>query len=343
MAGMLYYPFANAPQPVIQQAALYWDSLSTVVAPGWEYRLSPGMRQLQKMQFYRPIEPYKSDERIALKEVVDELRYALAEVPTEELIVPDEPPATYAQTLDVHKLDQDVVGELLSRRLALPHPQTPIRLVGSPALIRLVIGVTVGHLAARANTRHGWAGPLGLHPHTDSAAAHRLNTDPIAGHEVTAGWQIDIGPLLPVPREDVSILDLLAFRQRYDDERVRMMHAIDDLLLGLRHAHPKDAFARVGYEFSEATKDLRGAAKTAKIDLVVKRGLAVTVALAAGVAADVLDLESGLSTVALAVIGGLAVNVATVQLRHEHTGTVAHPQVYRYLHRVQKTIDSSGV
>jgi hypothetical protein len=30
MPGMLYYPFADAPQPVIQQAVLYWDSLSTV-------------------------------------------------------------------------------------------------------------------------------------------------------------------------------------------------------------------------------------------------------------------------------------------------------------------------
>ncbi|WP_146603875.1 hypothetical protein [Micromonospora deserti] len=69
----------------------------------------------------------------------------------------------------------------------------------------------------------------------------------------------------------------------------------------------------------------------------------MTVAIAAGLAADGLGLESGLSTVTLAVIGGLAVNVATNQTRYEHTGTVSDPAVYKYLHRVQQAIVSPAV
>jgi hypothetical protein len=118
---------------------------------------------------------------------------------------------------------------------------------------------------------------------------------------------------------------LLRFRARYDDERRRMMLAIDELLHQLRHLgrHPLDAGRLVERELTEAVADLQSAARGTRI-VWVTRTVAVPVAVAAG------TLAAGLPSYAvpLAVLGGLAVNIATVQSR-----APAGTKPYRYLHR----------
>jgi hypothetical protein len=46
-------------------------------------------------------------------------------------------------------------------------------------------------------------------------SAHRLGVDPIPRQENVACWKVDIGELFPVPQGDISITDLVAFRERY--------------------------------------------------------------------------------------------------------------------------------
>ncbi|WP_157739984.1 DUF6236 family protein [Micromonospora narathiwatensis] len=223
---------------------------------------------------------------------------------------------------------------LLRRELVYQHPDSPNRLVGSPALMHLVVSIIADQIAANRNARFGGQGPLGLHPHTDVPSAHRMGADPIPGRENVAGWKVDIGALFPVPQGDISIGDLVAFRERYTDERVRLMVTVQDLLHSLRNLHPNDAFLRVKHEIEEAVRDLQGAARARKLTLV-KQSVAVTVATTAVAVAAGLP-ETALPASALTVLGNIAVNVATNQTRYDRSGSVGSPSAYRYLHRVQK-------
>ncbi|MFG2067744.1 DUF6236 family protein [Micromonospora tulbaghiae] len=334
MPGMLYYPFADAPGPVINQAVLYWDSLSTVVAPGWRQRMRPAMRELLATDLYRPIEPYDAYEPVPLAVIEPELDFALAQIPLDDLIPPHNAPDEHARTLHVDKLHPSVVRSLLRRELVYRHPGSPSRLVGSTALMHLVVSIVADQIAANRNARFGGQGPLGLHPHTDVPSAHRLGADPIPGRETVAGWKVDIGALFPVPQGDISIGDLVAFREKYADERVRLMVTVQDLLHSLRDLHPDDVFLRVKHEIEEAVCDLHRAARARKLTLV-KQSVAVTVATATAAVAVGLP-EAALPASVLTVLGGIAVNVATNQTRYDHSCSAGNPSAYRYLHRVQK-------
>jgi hypothetical protein len=333
---MLYYPFANASTPVIQQAALYWDGLRTVVAPGWKYRLSDHMRQIEAVGLFTPIEPHDSYQPVPLPRIASELNSALRQVPLDDLIPPANAPDGHAGTLHVEKLHDSVVQELLRRQLVYQHPASPTRLVGSPALQHIVISIVAGYIANELNSKAGYAGPLGLHPHTDVNIAYRLSIDPLPGQRVADCWNIEIGPLLPVPSGEVMISDLVQFRERYNDERRRMMTAIEDLLrqLGREGRHPQDVFHRVEHELNEAAVDLRAAARAAKVTWVI-RPLAVAVAVVTtSLAGAVLPEVSA----PLGVVSGMAINIATNQMRKATGRNVRNPAAYMYLHRANKVI-----
>ncbi len=334
MAGMLYYPFADAPGPVISQAVLYWDSLSTVVAPGWRRRMSPVMGELIANDLYSPIEPYDAYEPVPLNDIGPQLDFALAEVPLDDLIPPRNAPDGHAQTLHVDKLHTSVVQALLRRELVYRHPASPRRLVGSPALMHVVVSIIADQIAADRNARFGGQGPRALHPYTDVPSAHRIGAEPIPGQRSIASWKVDIGALFPVPHGDVMIGDLVAFRERYADERVRLMVTVQDLLHNLRDLHPDDAFLRVKHEIEEAVRDLQQAARAQKLQLF-KQSVAVTVATTAVAVAAGLP-ETALPASVLTVLGNIAVNVATNQTRYDYGGSAGNPAAYRYLYRVQK-------
>ncbi|MDW3850747.1 hypothetical protein NMK34_29465 [Micromonospora sp. BRA006-A] len=333
---MLYYPFANAPVPVLQQAILYWDDLATVVAPGWEARLTDRMKAVQDAGLYRPLEADQAFGPFELHEVQGELSHALKQVPHDDLIPPAEPPDGEFSTLHVGKLHKSVANELRRQDLVYPHPGNPSRLVAAPALLNIVVSLIAGRIAADNNARSGCTGPRGLRPHTDIRTAHRFNTEPTSGYDVTACWEVDLGPLLPVPRDDVMISDLVHFRTKYDAERRRLMLAVDELLHQLKQAgrHPQDAYRLVEREITEATAELKAAARGTRWGWVT-RPVAAFVALAAGSGAVT---EPGLEA-PLTALSGAAINIATTQLRRSVAGTA---QNYTYLHRTQNLVGGAG-
>ncbi|WP_139131815.1 hypothetical protein [Micromonospora chersina] len=332
MAGMLYYPFANAPVPVLQQAILYWDDLATVVAPGWEDRLTDRMKEVQDAGLYRPLEAQRAFGPFELHEIEVELDHALKQVPLDALNPPTEPADGEFSTLHVDKLHKSVVKELLQQKLVYPHRDSPSRLVAAPALLNIVVSLIARRIAADNNARSGCTGPQGLRPHTDITAAHQLGTEPTPGYDVTACWQVNVGPLLPVPRADVMVGDLVRFRTKYDPERQRLMLAIDELLHQLEQAgrHPQDAFRLVERELADATAELAAAARSTKWSWVT-RPVAAFVALTTSFAASAQpDLN-----VPLMVLSNGAVNLATTQSRRDVSRGVTD---YTYLHRTQKLL-----
>ena len=333
MPGMLYYPFAVAPSPVISQAVLYWDDLSTVVAPGWQGRMSPAMRELLDNGLYRPIAPYDPDEPVPLAEIDVELDFALAQIPLDDLIPPRVAPHDHARTLFTEKLYPSVVEKLLSGGFAYRHPDSPNRLVASPALLHLVVSIVAHQIATDHNARFGGQGPRGLHPYTDSLSAHRVGIDPIPGQDSVAAWKIDIGALLPVPQGEISVRDLIAFREKYAAERVELMFAVQALLHSLRDLHPEDAARRASHDIEKALQDLQKAAQARRLALVTK---SVAVTVATGSLALVAGMpDTALPATMMTVLSGLAVNIATSQSRG-NSGS-GDPTVYRYLERVKES------
>ncbi|MCA2212582.1 hypothetical protein [Jidongwangia harbinensis] len=340
MPSMLYYPLAAAPTPVIQRAVLYWDGLRTVVAPGWESRLEPEMLAMRDREFYTPIQPYDHFNDVLAEGVISsELEHAVREI-GEAALIPQQPPALDSKTmLHTGKLEDSVVEMLISRGYAARHPDSPWRLYGSPQLMHLLISIIAAQVAADNNRRHGSEGPDGLHPHTDIAAAFRMNADPVAGREISHGWRVDIGPLLPVPGPGVEISSLWEFRQRHDQARSEMMNAIMEFLGTLQGLYPQDAYTRVERRLNHAREQIARYGKESGVPLSLRKGALVTVAVAAEYAGELLDVPGfGVGVATLAVVSGLAVNVASAPIRQP--GHIEHD--YRYLHLTESEMGRSG-
>jgi len=341
MAGMLYYPFANAPLPVLQQAVMYWDDLATVVAPGWEDRMTDHMRRVQDGELYRPVEPAARMDIIELGSIERELANALDNIPLDDLAPPgpNEMLEEREHTLHAEKLHQTITDELVRRGLVRETSGAPWRLIASPKILNIVVSVVANVIARTENNAAGCSGSSGLRPHTDVPSAHRLGTDPIAGEPASWCWNVDLSSLLSVPQEDVSLADLISFRTSYDDERRRMMDAIDDLLheLSLLDRHPADAIRRVEREIADAIDDHRKAAKSKRIALAVRPAATVVAVTATSMASGAPPALAA----SLGVLSGLGVNIATASIRHE-PGTHRSPADYRYLHRFRTEMMRSG-
>ncbi|WP_091193656.1 DUF6236 family protein [Micromonospora narathiwatensis] len=334
---MLYYPFSNAPLPVLYQAVLYWDDLATVVASGWQNRVNDRMREVHDAGLYRPIEPYEDFEPIEIGAIEAELNHALDSMPLDDLMPPSSNIDERTNILHLEKIHGSVADELRRHRLVREVPGAPWRLIGSPALVHVVVSVVAEQIARQANERVGFTSEIGLRPHTDMSIAHRLGLEPISGQMATPGWRVDIGQLLPVPAGDVMLSDLLRFRKDYDHERRRMMRAIDDLLMQLSHGqHPADVFRSVKQELAEATEELHAAAG-ARWKVWSRRAIGVTVATGGAYVGGAASGTSGAITAGLAVLSGVMINVATDTIRGTQAGDSGW-QRYRYLHRVQRKL-----
>ncbi|MEJ8671719.1 DUF6236 family protein [Streptomyces sp. MS1.AVA.1] len=142
---------------------------------------------------------------------------------------------------------------------------------------------------------------------------------------------MELGRLLPVPAPDTPTEDVLAFREKYADERRRLMRALHGMLGDLRrdYEHPADVFAQLRSELSEAVEDYRAARRGSRMAWV-HRSVTVSVALAAAAGGALLLPDLGWL---LGTIGGYALNVATREIRPLARARDDHD--FSYLHRVR--------
>jgi hypothetical protein len=340
---MLYYPFFNAPPPVLYQAVLYWDSIATVVASEWEDRISDPMREVYDAGLYRPIAPYSAFEPLPAVSIEAELEHVLETVPIDDLMPPGDEFDERYSVLHLDKLDDSLADLLRSLGLVREIPSMPWRLIASPTLVHLVVSILADQIARQANDRLGFTAPTSLRPHTDVPLAHRLALKPVEGRPTASCWNVDIGALLPVPTNPVPIGQLVRFRASHDEERQAMMHAIDDLLMGLSQGqHPHDVFDRVKRELADATAALHAAARSANWWAALDKKRSIKALVTAGTAylgGDLLTSSAtgALATAALTVVGSVAINIATDSTRSE-VPAPGSPARYRYLHSVRHDI-----
>ncbi len=358
--NLFYYPKINAPQSVIYQALLYWDRLITVAPAGpIDEFLGPQMRRVNDAGLYLrlPADRWPGGDG-AMERAMWTLTRLLGEIPADDL-VPDTGPDNY-----VHrgKFSPGLIEELRLRGLA--------REAGLAVYVSAATQLCLISAAARDIARYYRGSSYGergndyhyidsLYPCTDSPAAHRFAhspfvfppTDPGADNSLhprryraifanrlpdprpVPCLDVEIGGLLPVPGHEVRIEDLIAFRERYSDERRRLITAIDRLVRGLQRDYddPRDVFHALQGELERALADLEHAGRCARINWV-RRAVTVSIALAAGYAGQKVYPDAGW---VLGVIGGAAINVATTTTRSSR-GEFADD--ITYLQRVRSAV-----
>ncbi|MFJ6915832.1 hypothetical protein ACIQUX_18035 [Streptomyces sp. NPDC101133] len=147
-------------------------------------------------------------------------------------------------------------------------------------------------------------------------------------------WEAELGRLLPVPAPGTPTADVLAFREKYADERIRLMRALHRMLGELRrdYEHPADVFAQFRMELSQAVHDYQGARRSSTVAWV-HRSVTVSVAVAAAAGGALLLPNMGWL---LGTIGGYALNVATREVRPLVRARDEHE--FSYLHRVEGSL-----
>ncbi|MWA16002.1 DUF6236 family protein [Streptomyces sp. BA2] len=343
MAVLLYYPLVNPPTEVVHQALLYWDGIASVVPTDPEVcdaAVGQPLKELEQRQLYTPVThtqnivgglyPPNSSMRIArarpyvsavLAEELESLA-ASAEPPR-----PSWPPDAF---LHPTKANGWLERQLLQLGLAETWASRPLgtgrRLAVAREVQELVVGVLAREIAQLATERR-------LFPYTDRVEAQRLALRPAADGQALA-WEIELGKLLPAPAAETTLAEVLAFREKYTDERLRLMRALHRLLGDLRrdYEHPADIFAQLRVKLDEALTDYRSAARDSRI-VWVHRSVTVTMGLAAAAAGSL--LLPSLDWL-LGVVGGVTLNVATREIRPVVQRRLEHD--FSYLHRVHTSL-----
>ncbi|MFI9811500.1 DUF6236 family protein [Saccharothrix variisporea] len=340
MPSLFYYPKINAPRSVIDQAVLYWDSLVTVAPPGpVKSFLDRRMRQVHEAGLYTRLEADHWPQWSDAKRSFDLLWRLMKQIPPDDLIFGlDADEFMYEE-----KLSYALLVELFHRGLIRKVPGGGRgRVKASTALQLCLISTAARDIAGAARDR----GQSILYPHTDIQAAHALAHLPV-DHEVDSGLdpgrsqpgrpvlslEVEIGGLLPVPDHEVAVQDLIVFRERYSDERRRLITAVDRLVGDLRqhHDHPRAVLAAIRQELERALADLEHAGRSARLTWR-RRSLTISIALASAYAGQKLFPEAGWF---LGAVSGTAINIATNTTRPTNSSMANDVS---YLHRVRSAL-----
>lgn len=341
MAGMLYYPSINAPQQVLRQTALYWDYVTTVVPDGSDGSersyLNSAMCTVMDAGLYRPTK------LSSLRDIQERMLRQLEGIP-QRLLAREGSLSSGGSGLHrlyVEKFHPDVADHLVERGLVLRHTIPGDGHAGDVLVSEqgelYMLSIVAREIAAQRNGDEGCSAPNSLIPYTDRSLAHQLScTFRSPSYGRNSCWKIEVGALLPAPRDDVPLSELIAFRERYDDERRRLMFVIHLLAheLGRVYNHPHDVFRALRRELEDALKDLVAAGREKRINWI-RRSVALTVALGTAFAGNQVLPAGGW---VLGVVGGYALNIATTNVEPRMPG---RGDDFSYLHRAHLLARSS--
>jgi hypothetical protein len=329
VAVLLYYPLVKPPTEILHQALLYWDGIASIVPQDsreYDAAVPAELHELKERRLYTPVtfelgdmeeldDPeWGQDRGQASRVLLQELRRMAVPPHRHRLSFPD-------AYLYGSKMSFWLERELLSLRLARPYRGDYWSLVVPQEVQQLVIGTLAREIAAGRRVSYV--------PCTDRVDAQRWALRP-AGEDRLPAWELELGKLLPLPVPGTPTADVVAFRERYADERHRLMRALHRMLGDLRrdYEHPADVLAQLRREIVD---DYRAAARSSRMAWV-DRSVMVTLALAAAAGGVV---QPGLTWV-LGAVGGYALNVATREIRPLSRARRDHD--FSYLHRVGETL-----
>lgn len=328
MRVLLYYPLVSPPVEVIHQALLYWDAIASVTPLDREVRraaTSPELRELGERGLYHPMDHFRLfDSALPDQEFTGRIRAELHRLAARQEAAPEPFDAYINSSKWSWSLEEVVVRLGLGTRLP---GRWSVAVTAGTA--QTVIGAAARIAAAEASR-----GTTAYIPYTDRPVAHRAARELSPG-TLAGGYEVDLGRVLPLPAPGTPLSAVLAFRERHEDERHRLLRAVHRLLGELRrdYAHPAELLAELEREISAAAADYR-AAGTALRMAWRTRLITVAVALAgtAGAASSLPDW----ATVTAATAGAYAINVATTPVRPLKTRRDGHD--FAYLHHAREEL-----
>ncbi|MFF4710127.1 hypothetical protein ACFY2V_01770 [Streptomyces eurythermus] len=332
MPTLLYYPLVRPPQEVLHQSLLYWDDLASVVPMDpevYEDAVSDELKNLRERGLYHPIvlgTQYRQplDDMLHLEVLTRELRELAAGPPSPQVSVMD---AFLFRSKLGHFLEEEIVRLGLGRRLESSERWRGAGLAVSSEVRLLLLGTLAQEVASTTDTR-------AYTPYTDQRSAHETSLRPIAPGFGVAAWRVELGRLLPMPAPGTPTSEVLAFRDRYADERERLMGATQTMLSDLRREweHPADVLERMQVALKQAREDYHTAAHASRMAWV-QRSISVTVGVAtAAVGALVVPDLAWVAGIA----GSIGFNIATREVRPLFRAKNGHP--FSYLHRVDREL-----
>jgi hypothetical protein len=244
---MMYYPFVHPPRPVLWQALLYWDAL-TSISPEDGYQFGSELEALRDLGLYQP--SHADDLPLqAHSALVADLRQVVEELPGQEL-EPVPGPLGPDNRVYWGKLPYEVERDLVSLGALVPDADM---LRASPVLLSQLMVVLAKHLAAASR---------GVIPFTDSPSANQVAFTPLGPDlRFRRGWQLQIGDFLPIPAPDTPLMKVLDFRHAYTDERESLAGAVRKLLLSLPDPASGTDLAQAQYEIEKAVQHVKKAVR----------------------------------------------------------------------------------
>ncbi|WP_431034375.1 hypothetical protein ACQYWQ_11945 [Streptomyces sp. P6-2-1] len=334
MPTLLYYPLVNPPAAVLHQGLLYWDALASIVPsdPGTAaHAVTDELRELADRGLYHPLtlserltEPLRDHRDFVM--LCEDL-VALARTPHGPVTEPMDA-GLFATKVGV-ALERRIVRSGLGRAVGpSPDPRRPRYSVLVSREVRQLLVGALAHQIARTDETRAYT------PYTEHEGAHESAVRSGGRGQGVGAWRVQLGRLLPTPAPGTPTARVLAFREKYADERERLMGATQTLLRRLRQdwEHPADVLRRIEPELRQAREDYHAAARASRTAWV-SRSLSATVAVA-GTAAGALLLP-GLEWLA-SIAGNIGFNIATREVRPLRQHAEHHP--YAYLSRVESEL-----
>ncbi|PWK88998.1 hypothetical protein C8D88_102266 [Lentzea atacamensis] len=301
MRELLCVPEINPPEQVLHHAILYRDRISTLVPVG--HRLSHRTALAQDAGVFHPrsIRDVWHDPSVR-EESIEGMRRSLktaarrnGHVITFGASDGTKPSGAHDSEVNLVAIDfaswptawSEVVAEVVDEisggwwRAGQPRPVAPVAVDSWQTAI--LVGTAVA-LAGRL--RRDVAAPLLLpaYPNEVSQVVRDCTAVGLGGHLLT---RMDVGRFLPEPPPGVDTAAVIAFRQRHDDERRRLIRAVERLVKEAARTHgmeePADVERDVREELDQALADLEQAGRC-RFGGWVRRTAWFTVAAGAGAA-----------------------------------------------------------
>lgn len=359
MRELLYFPHMNPPGEVLHHAILYRDSISVIEGTGTEvldFRATQAF-EAGMLKVYR-YSDFNSDIIAGqrAREVASRLAYLGSSINERERAAAG--PRFYFTRLN-SLLQGGIVGcsaralraldELESkvntqwnftddlppdtntmrraaRAMGLSFGSTlPSHSANDDQFIRLAMSITTA-FAIADHSRSDSSLPLVLlcHPEHATPLVHYCNPNSSLDHLLA---RVDLGRFLPQPPPEVDTAAVIAFRERYNDERKRLIHAVERLIKDAARAHgtgePMDIERDVREELNEALTDVEKAGRR-PFKGWVRRAAWFIVASGAG---------------AIAGPAGAAAGSVAANWSSNPVTSGAQDSDYAYLYRVQNALD----
>ncbi|MFI6095123.1 hypothetical protein ACIA8G_06215 [Lentzea sp. NPDC051213] len=335
MRELLYVPEINPPEQVLHHAILYRDSISTLLPDNPDDHMSDQTKLARDAGVFRPrlVREIWSQKDLPTDALADHLRAIIREADQDPIIVQAR---SMIQAGLFDKIDGRYSFELITDARATVWMEyfaemrkgpegEPFGCTSSPpaSVVNWHNGVLIATgLALAGRFRRDATAPLVVpcYPNEAAQVVRDLTAVGPAGHLLA---RVDVGRFLPEPPPGIDTSAVIAFRERYDDERRRLIRAVERLVKEAARAHgmdePADIDRDVREELDQALSDMKQAGRRA-FGSWMRRAAWFTVASSAGAMAGPIG----------AAAGSVAANWASNLIPQECRGSD-----YTYLYRLQ--------